>query len=474
MDLPLIDTDLKFFNVNGRHYVLDIPSSSLFEIHPWIKKILVQSVKNTSTEYLDKVKREHNFLDWMDMSGELNYLIDNRYLTIYSSEIKPYKLKEQKINSLTLNICDDCNMQCNYCYQSKNKTDHDAEYMSKDVAIKSIEFLFSESPDNTIYLNISGGEPLLNPDLVVEIVQIVREYQEKDEKNVFITITTNGTLIEKKILDQLKYYDVELIITLDGRPQEHNYMRVMKNRRPSYDRIYDRLQWVKESGIRYRIKGTIHHYNVQAIGAIFEMYEKAEFPLVQLQPVIASEDSEIALTVEDIQIIKDNYAWMFESFQDEDSFCHKVLNLSSAVNSIATQKNLCYTCGAGKYYLCITPIGDIYPCHLLVGYPDFYLGNIADEFLDQTARKKFYQPLHVLNRDSCKSCWARYFCGGGCVGENFLVHHSLTTPYEPRCEVNQHVLDLGVEVYCSSLQEEDLLSFVPERRKSGREIYKIG
>ncbi|AZR73663.1 hypothetical protein BBF96_09860 [Anoxybacter fermentans] len=472
MELPLIDTDLKFFKINKRYYVLDIPSSTLFEIHPKLEKILIQSVHNLSTDYLNVLKREYDFLDWMELIGELQYLIEHQYLTIYSSQIIPYELKEQKINSLTLNVCHDCNMCCVYCYQNYGTFTKESEYMSKEVVNKGIEFLFKESPDSKVFLNISGGEPLLNEELVKYVVQTAREYEDKYEKELKITLITNGTLFEKELLNELVKKRVELIITLDGRSEEHNQMRLMANHRPSYNFIYDRLKWVKESGIKYRIKGIIHHLNLPYFDQILEMYEKAQVPAFQLEPVIAKANEEYALTQSDIEQLKKYYDQLFDRYQ-KDEFLKRFINLTAALDCIACKKNLGYTCGAGKNHLCITPKGDIYPCHLLVGEEKFLLGNILEGTLDQELRKRFYQPLHVLNRESCKNCWARYFCGGGCVGENYLSLKSLVKPYPPRCQLTKHILKKAIQVYCSSLTEEKKLNLTPERRKKGREIYRI-
>lgn len=473
MELPLLDTDLKFFKVNDRDYVLDIPSSTLFEVHPNLKRVLERSVHNFSTDYLDELKREYHFMDWMEMVGELKHMIDHRYLTIYASKITPYELKEQKINSIMLHVCHDCNMRCNYCYQKGGCFGKEPEYMSKEVASKAIEFLFKESPDSRVFLNISGGEPLLNPDLVKSIIHLAMENAEKYEKEVVIALSTNGSLLDKEMLQLLTREGVKVTIPLDVESDEQNQMRLMGNRRPSFELVRDRLNWVKESGVAYQVKSVIHHLNLSNWEHLLAIFRQEEYAQVSLETVIAKPEANYALTQDDIDRMKDYVIELFEKYVRGDALAGRVINLSAAIRNISNQTNLGYTCGAGKNYLCVAPNGDLYPCHLLVEYDQYRLGNILDNTLDQELRKEFYQPLHVLNRESCRTCWARYFCGGGCVGENFLAMGNLTTPYSVRCQLVRLGMETAVQVHCSRLQEEERLQVVPERRKSGREIYKI-
>lgn len=473
MNLPLIDTDLKFFKVGDREYVLDVPSSTLFEVHPQIKRILELSIHNLSTDYLADLKKEFHTLDWVEMTGELKYLIDHRYLTIYASKITPYILKEQKVNSISLNISDDCNMNCHYCYLKGETFSDETEHMDQGVVVKSIEYLLKESPDPEVYVNISGGEPLLNVDLVKFIFQTIREHQDKYEKKVAISLTTNGTLLDQELLDLLVRENVELKIHLDGIAEDHNQMRTMANGQPSYDLIHDRLKLVKESGIRYRVKGIFHHLNVKHFPEILEMYRKDDYANVRLEPIIATPDQEYALTQEDLDQVCNQYDELFDLYLEKDQFVRRLVNLNSAISCIACKQNQGYTCGAGKNYLCITPKGDLYPCHLLVGNKDFLLGNIMEGTLNEELRKTFYQPLHVLNKEGCKVCWARYFCGGGCVGENYLTTGNLVTPYPPRCQLNKFMYEKAIQVYCASLNDDEKIELVHERRKVGREIYKV-
>lgn len=473
MELPLLDTDLKFFTVQGREYVLDIPSSTLFEVRPGLKKILERSVHHFSTEYLDELKREYHFMDWMELVGELKHMIDHRYLTIYASRITPYELKEQKMNSMMLQVCHDCNMRCTYCYQESGTFGKEPIYMSKEVANKAIEFLFTESPDSRVFVNISGGEPLLNPDLVRSIIQLARENEDKYEKEVIITLSTNGSLLDKEMLQMLAREKVELIIPLDGGTSEQNQMRLMANRRPSFDLVRDRLNWVKESGVAYRVKGIIHHTNVMNLTGLLEVFQQEGYPWVSFEPVIARPDADYALTQDDVEQLKGLFTEFFERYAQQDSFARRITNITSAVRCVAGQINQGYTCGAGKNYLCVSPNGDLYPCHILVGHDEFMLGNILQQTFDQEKRKGFYQPLHVLNRESCRTCWARYFCGGGCVGENYLALDHLTTPYPVRCQLTRLGMETAIQVYCKHLRDEERLQVTPERRKSGREIYKI-
>ena len=473
MELPLFDTDLKFFEVNERVYVLDIPTSTLFEIHPNMRRILEMSVHNEDVSYLEELKREFHFIDWTEMSGDLREMIDNRHLTIYASRVSPYELKEQKVNNFILNICHDCNMVCRYCYQTSNPYYAEKEHMKNEVATKAIEYLFKESPDNHVFITISGGEPLMNPDMVRFIVRTAEENADKYDKKVCIKLMTNGTLIDQEMLNFLSAAHVELIISLDGTFEEANSLRTMADGQSSLLQVMEKLELVKASNINYKIKSLFHHTNLPLLSDILKGYFNESYLTVGLKPVLGNKDPEYALTEADIAEITVRMRQLFQHYRKNEPEVLRLTTLTSAVQSIATQKNVGYACGAGKNTLTVTPNGDIYPCQLLIGVEEFKMGNILDGTIEQEQRKNFYQPLHVLNRENCRSCWARYFCGGGCVGENFITNGSLTQTTEQRCRMIRSVMEQAVEIYCALLTEEDKLNFNPERRKSGREIYKI-
>ncbi len=460
MELPsLVDTDLKFFKIQDRNYVLDIPSSTLFEINSKLKPILEKSVHQKSLSYLEEMENEFNFLDWVEIIGELKYMIDHRHITIHSSNIIPYSLKEQNVNSITLHLSHDCNMECAYCYQKSGTFKKETEYMSKEVAYKSIEFLFKNSLDHQIQLNISGGEPLLNEDLVSFIIQIARENEEKYEKDLKIALLTNGTLLNKKILSDLVDNQVELIIHL-SELKNHNLSQ-------------ERLEWIKESGIDYQIKGIIHSNNLIYLPEVLAKYEMEQYSLIWLDLIGAKPETEFAFNSEDLELLKEYIDQLFDRYRRQDPFIHRLGHVCLAMDCIVNKKNYGYSCGAGKNYLCIVPSGDIYPCHLLVGQELFRLGNVVENTFDQESRKAFYEPLHVLNRENCSECWARYMCGGGCVGENYFISKNLKEHYLPRCKITNYMLYKAVETYCFTLTDDEKLTLKHERRKKGREIYKI-
>ncbi|MCK4260285.1 MAG: SPASM domain-containing protein [Halanaerobiales bacterium] len=460
MELPnLVDTDLKFFKVQDRNYVFDIPSSTLFEIYPDIKSILEKSIHQNSISYLEELEKEFNFLDWVEIIGELKHMIDHRHLTIHSSKIIPYELKEQNLNCITLHLCHDCNMQCAYCYQKEENFDKEPKYMSEEVAKKSIEFLFKKAHEDRIQLNLSGGEPLLNVDLIEFIIKIGRENEEKYEKELDIALFTNGTILNHRILKILAEGQVELIIHQDGQLEDNNKI--------------DCLELLKDSGIQYQIKGLIHHYNLPNFLDTLKLYEKKGYSSINMEILGTKPENEYALTSKDIEVLKEYMSTFFERYKMGDPFVQRLYHVSLVMDLIKNRKNYGYACGTGKNYFCIAPSGDIYPCHLLVNKSEFQLGNVLKDTFNQKLRKNFYEPLHVLNREDCKRCWARYLCGGGCVGENFLVNNNLSDRYTTRCELTKFILEKAIETYCSSLAEEDKLILKHERRKKGREIYKI-
>ena len=463
MELPLIDTDLKFFKVDGREYVLDIPSSSIFEVHSDLKPLLEESIDNTDTLYLKDLRSEYDLKDWMRYVGEIKHIIDNQYLTIYSSKIHPYNLREQDINSLTLNLNHQCNLECDYCYQRDPRFEKETGTMSQRIAEKCVDFLCKKSVGQDIFLNISGGEPLLEKDLVKYIIRYARNNEQKYDKNLEIKLSTNSLLLDEKLLDYLIEQDVKLIVTFNRIFDPQDYV---------WKAIYKKLELIKKSEINYQVKGLIHHLNLPDLDQLLEMYEREGYSELQLDKII-SDDIDYQLSIEDTEELKEYYDRLLTRYEKREDFAQRINNLTFAVDCIACRKNQGYTCGAGKNYLAITPQGGVYPCHLLVGEDEFKLGSVDGNELDKEVRQQFYQPLHVLNREQCKDCWARYLCGGGCIGENYLTQGDLLTPYPPRCELNKYILKRAIEIYCRSLREGQKLNLDESRRRLPNELYKI-
>lgn len=351
------------------------------------------------------------------------------------------------IKALCLHVAHTCNLNCSYCFASQGKYHGDRALMSFEVGKRALDFLVENSGTRTnLEVDFFGGEPLMNWQVVKDLVMYARSIEKEKKKNFRFTLTTNGMLIDDDVIEFANKEMSNVVLSLDGRKEIHDRLRVDYKGEGSYDKIVPKFQKLVESrgGKGYYMRGTFTHANPDFTRDVFHMADLG-FTELSMEPVVGAPDDPSSLTPEDIEIVKDQYEIlaldMLRRYKEGKpiTFYHYMLDL--------TQGPCIYKrisgCGSGTEYMAVTPWGDLYPCHQFVGEESYKLGNIWDGVTNDELREDF-RSCNAYAREECKDCWAKLYCSGGCAANAFHASGSIRGIYGPGCELFKKRIECAI------------------------------
>lgn len=354
---------------------------------------------------------------------------------------------EKIVKALCLHVAHDCNMRCKYCFAGTGPFGADRSLMDLETGKKALDFLFTASgPRQHVEVDYFGGEPLLNFDVVKGLVQYGKEKARETGKILKQTLTTNAVLLNGEIIDYLNKEGIHLILSIDGRPQVHDKMRPLTGGQGSFA-LVDRgisAYVKKQQAETYYVRGTYTHFNLDFCEDVMYLVDHG-FNRVSLEPVVASPENDYALREEDLPVLKEQYARLAQKWLDyyrqgkQFKFFHFNVDLNKGPCLLKRLSG----CGAGNEYLAVSPAGDLYPCHQFMENKDFLMGNVFTGVENEDLRQSFRQ-AHVFRKEKCRSCWARYFCSGGCHANAYNFHRDLLKPYELGCELQKTRLEYAI------------------------------
>jgi uncharacterized protein len=339
--------------------------------------------------------------------------------------------RQPDIGTLDLNVSSACNLRCRYCYIAFNGDQRQwpaqavhgcgPPLMSSETARRAVDFLLAASgPAPQVHIIFFGGEPLLNPSLIRTILEYATERGEAFGKAVRFSLSTNGVLMDREMLALARNFAMDFQISLDGPPEIHDRFRPLPGNRPNYQRILANLADLpRPLPAEISVRATLHRYSTDILRLV-RHFREIGFRSILVAP--AHGEGEWSLQPEDWQrlaVSLEETTWHYlEAIRAGDFFYFPPL---AGVNlTYAPEQLKHWACGAGRQYLCAHTDGSIYLCHGLVGMPAFRLGDVREGIRSDLLRR--VSGLHAGARDACRSCWARYFCGGGCLA----LHHEET------------------------------------------------
>lgn len=360
--------------------------------------------------------------------------------------VKPEQIypDEPRIKAMCLHICHDCNLRCRYCFAGTGDFGTGKRSMLDEKTGKAaIDFLIRESgPRRNLDIDFFGGEPLMNWPLVKELVRYCEEEGPKHGKDIRLTITTNAVLLDDEKIDFINEHFKNVVLSIDGRKEVHDHMRPDAGGHGSWERVVKNIRKLvaKRGDQDYFLRGTYTAYNKDFSRDVLALAEIA--PQLSIEPVVCAPDLPWALRDEDLPQLKEEYEKLAKAMLErrkagqEIHFFHFMID---GVNSPCLYKRL-KGCGVGTEYCAVTPEGDIYPCHQLVGEEEFVLGNVLEGGLDSSAKTRVIQAtfrdlLTQIDEEPCSECWARYYCGGGCAANGWHATGSLRGKDEFSCEL---------------------------------------
>ncbi len=286
----------------------------------------------------------------------------------------------------------------------------------------------------------------MNFDVVKQIVRYARSKEKEYNKNFRFTITTNGMLLTDDKIDFINEEMSNVVLSIDGRKEVNDRLRVRADGQGSYDKILDGYKKLvaKRGDKDYYVRGTYTKYNLDFSNDVMHLYDLG-FDQVSVEPVMADKELPFAITDDDIEAISREYevlAEKLENIRENGGFCnffHFMLDLDQGPCAIKRLRG----CGSGNEYVAITPDGDIYPCHQFVGIPEFKMGNLEDGTFDMEMKKRF-AATHVYAKEDCKNCWAKFYCSGGCNANNFLYEGDILKAHKLSCKLQKKRLECAI------------------------------
>jgi len=324
-----------------------------------------------------------------------------------------YTLPAKPLRALCLHLAHDCNLRCAYCFAGQGPYRGSRSLMPPDVGRRALDYLLAHSGSyNRVEVDFFGGEPLMNFPVLRELVRYGREREGRTGKRIDFTVTTNGVLLSDEVGAFLNQEGLQVILSLDGRPAVHDAMRRTPRGGGSYDLVAPRITRFVHGRNNWNcyVRGTYTRHNTD-FAADFLHLAGLGFRAISLEPVVAAKDQPYALAEEDFPVLAREYERLAGYVAENPGvhFFHFDLHLDEGP---CLAKRLS-GCGAGHEYLAVDPSGDLYPCHQFVGRADFRMGNIRAGVLRQDLVDLF-RGSHVLAKEDCRNCWARFFCSGGC------------------------------------------------------------
>ncbi len=440
------------FKQNGHNFLLDVNSGSVHVIDDIVYEVLDHYETKDPSEIV-RLLSQYPAEEVRSVIDEIAEL--EREGLLFSEDIFPasqtFKNRNPIVKAMCLHMAHDCNLGCKYCFAGQGEFNGPKGLMSFEVGKAAIDYLIANSKNRrNLEIDFFGGEPLMNFEVVKQLVDYGERQAQKHGKVFRFTITTNGILLDDEKIEYINRHMYNVVLSLDGRREVNDAMRPTLNGRGSYDIIVPKFQkLVAGRGDKnYYIRGTFTRNNID-FGQDVLHFRELGFELTSMEPVVDHERDEYALRSEDVAAVNKEYerfATEYLAIRRSDprfKFFHYMIDLSGGPCAIKRISG----CGAGIEYLTITPRGDIFPCHQFVGKDEFRLGNLFDEeirfpkvIVDE------FMTTDVTTKEDCKSCWAKFYCSGGCHANAYNFNGDLKSPYRDGCEMQKKRIECAIMV----------------------------
>lgn len=457
---------------NGYCIILDVNSGSVHVADPALyDAVSVLADRISDMEKPEKLSQEaedavffalqgtYEREEIAEVLGEIQELIDREQLftqDIYKDLVIDFKQRETVVKALCLHLAHDCNLACRYCFAGEGEYHGRRALMSAKVGKKALDFLIASSGNRkNLEVDFFGGEPLMNWDVVKELVAYGREKEKIYNKRFRFTLTTNGVLLNDEIMEFCNREMGNVVLSLDGRKAVNDRMRPFRSGKGSYDLIVPKFQRFAESRkqTNYYVRGTFTRYNLDFAEDVLHFADLG-FKQMSVEPVVASPDEDYAIREEDLPRILEQYDKLAAEYVRRKkegrgfSFFHFILDLKGGPCAAKRLSG----CGSGTEYLAVTPWGDLYPCHQFVGQEKFLLGNV-DEGITNKAVQNEFKLCNVYAKEKCRNCFARFYCSGGCAANSYNFHGTITDAYDIGCAMQKKRIECAIMIQAALAEE---------------------
>ena len=454
------------YKLNGFNIVLDVFSGSVHVVDEVAYDMIGMYESSSADEIVAAMMEKYGDRDDVDEAELRECLADIEQLKndgklftddVYADLARSYRRDRNVIKALCLHVAHVCNLNCSYCFASQGKYHGERAIMTAEVGKRAIDFLIENSGSNhNLDIDFFGGEPLMNWDVVKELVAYGREQEKLHDKNIRFTLTTNGVLLDDEVTEFCNREMHNVVLSLDGRKEVHDRFRVDYSGKGSYDLIVPKFQkFVEARGDKsYYVRGTFTHNNTDFLTDIKHMADLG-FRELSMEPVVGSPDDPGALTEADLPVLFEQYEELSREMVKRRregkgfTFYHYMIDLTGGP---CIYKRVA-GCGSGTEYLAVTPWGELFPCHQFVGDAAYSMGNIYDGVTNTELREKF-AGCNVYTRSGCENCWAKLYCAGGCAANAYHATGDISGIYEYGCKLFRKRIECAIAVKLAELADE--------------------
>lgn len=454
------------YQLNGYNIVLDTCSGSVHAVDEVAYDMIAMYEDHSREEIISAMLAK--YADQPDVTEtELSECLDDieelkqtgKLFTpdTYENLAFDYKNNSKVIKALCLHVAHTCNLSCSYCFASQGKYHGDRALMSFEVGKQALDFLIANSGTRTnLEVDFFGGEPLMNWDVVKELVAYARSQEPIHNKKFRFTLTTNGVNINDDVIEFANKEMHNVVLSLDGRKEVNDRFRVTNNGKGSYDMIVPKFQeFVKRRGDKnYYMRGTFTHHNTDFTNDILHMADLG-FTELSMEPVVCDPSDPSALTEEDLPVVFEQYELLAKEMVKREkagngfTFYHYILDLKHGPCIYKRVSG----CGSGTEYMAVTPWGELFPCHQFVGDPKYSLGNIWDGVKNTEVQDEF-RYCNAYTRPECKECWAQLYCAGGCAANSYHASGNVKGIYEYGCRLFRKRIECAIMMQVALDDEE--------------------
>ena len=442
---------------NGYDIVLDVNSGAIHVVDDVTYDVIEmidqsQPESYARDEIVSALSGKYGKEEVEEAIDEVQTLIDEESLftkDTYENYIMDFKKRPTVVKALCLHIAHDCNLACQYCFAEEGEYHGRRALMSFEVGKKALDFLIANSGNRqNLEVDFFGGEPLMNWQVVKDLVAYGREQEKIHNKKFRFTLTTNGVLLNDEVMEFCNKEMGNVVLSIDGRKEVHDFMRPFRKGAGSYDLILPKFQKFAESRNqdKYYVRGTFTHHNLDFSQDVLHLADLG-FKQISVEPVVADPSEEYALREEDLPKIMEEYDLLAKEMIKREkegkgfNFFHFMIDLTGGP---CVYKRLS-GCGSGTEYLAVTPWGDFYPCHQFVGEEEYLMGNV-DEGITRPDIQKDFGCCNVYTKPACKDCFARFYCSGGCAANGYHAHKDIRSNYEIGCELQRKRVECAIMI----------------------------
>lgn len=451
----LLNQNIVLDTCSGGVYAVDKMAYDLIKIFESKEKNqVIEDIYSIYQNDVDRTEVEECYNQVLDLKNQ-GVLFSKDTFESMAGELKAKT--SGVVKALCLHVAHTCNLNCEYCFASQGKYHGERAIMPFEVGKRALDFLVENSGSRTnLEVDFFGGEPLMNFDVVKDLVKYARSIEKEKNKNFRFTLTTNGVLIDDDVIEFANKEMSNVVLSLDGRKEVHDRYRVDYAGKGSWEKILPKFQkLVKErDGKNYYIRGTFTHFNPDFVEDIKEML-KHGFTELSLEPVVCAKGDKNELTEQDLHILLEQYEALARLMLEKKkegkpfTFYHYMIDLKGGP---CIYKRIS-GCGSGTEYMAVTPTGDLYPCHQFVGEEKFKLGNIFDGVTNKEITKEFMD-CNVYAREDCRDCWAKLYCSGGCAANAYHATGSVRGVYKYGCELFKKRMECAIALSVIDGMEE--------------------